>query len=76
MRFSARNVRNLCRSGSLTAAARELARCKLDSVGVQEVTRDKWGTVGARDYIFLCGKVNECYRLGTRFCTPQNGVSS
>jgi len=27
------NVRNLCRAGSLTAAARELARYKLDLVG-------------------------------------------
>jgi hypothetical protein len=56
MRFGARNVRNLCMSGSLTAAARELARCKLDSAGVQEITREKWGTVRARDYIFFVGK--------------------
>jgi hypothetical protein len=32
-----RNVRNLYRPGSLTAAARELARCKLDLVGEGEV---------------------------------------
>ena len=31
----------LCRSGSLTAAAKELARYKLDLVGVQEVRWDK-----------------------------------
>ena len=35
------NVRSLYRAGSLTAAARELARYKLDLVGVQEVRRDK-----------------------------------
>jgi len=34
------NVRSLYRSGSLTAVARELARCKLDLVGVQEVRWD------------------------------------
>ena len=37
MRFGTWNVRSLCRVGSLTAAARELARYKLDLVGVQEV---------------------------------------
>src|SRR5215469_944672 len=42
------NVRSLYRAGSLTAAARELARYKLDLVGVQEVRWDKGGTVRAR----------------------------
>jgi hypothetical protein len=35
------NVRSLYRAGSPTAAARELARYKLDLVGVQEVRWDK-----------------------------------
>jgi len=35
------NVRSLFRPGSLTAASRELARYKLDLVGVQEVRCDK-----------------------------------
>jgi len=39
----------LCREGSLTAAARELARYKLDLVGVQEVRWEKGGTVTAGD---------------------------
>jgi len=43
-------------SGSLTAAARELVRCKLDLVGVQEVRWDKWGTVRAGDCNYLYGK--------------------
>jgi hypothetical protein len=34
-------VRSLYRPGSLMAVARELAKCKLDSVGVQEVRWDK-----------------------------------
>jgi len=38
------NVRSLYRSGSLTMAASELARYKLDLVGVQEVRWDRWGT--------------------------------
>ena len=49
----------------LTAAARELARYKLDSVGVQEVRWDKGGTGRAGDYIFFYGKGNENHQLGT-----------
>jgi copper oxidase (laccase) domain-containing protein len=40
----------------LTAAARELARCKFDLVGVQEVRWDKGCTVRAEDYIFSVEK--------------------
>jgi len=59
------NVRSLYRAGSLTAAARELARCKLDLVGVQEVRWDKEGTVRAGDYSFFYGKGNENHQFGT-----------
>ena len=58
MRFGAWNVRSLCRAGSFTAAARELARCKLDLVGVQEVKCDKGGRIRAGDYHFFYGKGN------------------
>jgi len=37
MRFGTLNVRSPYRARSLTIAARELARCKLDLVGVLEV---------------------------------------
>jgi len=53
MRFGTWNVRNLYRACSLTAAARELARYKLDLVGVQEVRRDKAGTGRAGDCNFF-----------------------
>ena len=49
MRFGTWNVRSLYRAGSLTAAAREIARYKLDLVSVQEVRWDKGGTVRTRD---------------------------
>ena len=42
MRYGTWNVRSLYGAGSLTAAARELARYKLDLVGMQEVRWDKW----------------------------------
>jgi hypothetical protein len=45
--------RSLYWAGSLAAAARELARYKLDLVGVQEVRWDKEGTVKAGNYSFF-----------------------
>jgi len=47
------NVRRFYRTGLFKAAARELARYKLDVVGVQEVRWDKGGTVKAGDYNFF-----------------------
>jgi hypothetical protein len=59
------NVRSLCRVGLLSAAARELAKYKLDLVGVQEVRWDKGGTVRAGDCVFFLWKGNENNQLGT-----------
>ena len=56
MRFSTWNVRSLYRAGSFTAAATELARYKLDLVGVHEVKWEREGTVSAGDYNFFNGK--------------------
>jgi hypothetical protein len=67
---------SLYRAGSLTAAARELARYKLDLVGVQEVRWDKVDTVRAGDYIFFDVKGKEHHQLGTGFCAPQNSIGS
>jgi exonuclease III len=53
MRFGTWNVRSLHRAGALTAAARDLARYKLDLVGVQEVSWDKGGTVRGGDCNFF-----------------------
>jgi exonuclease III len=47
------NVRSLYWTGSIAAVARELARDKLDVVGVQEVRWDKEGTVKAGNYSFF-----------------------
>jgi hypothetical protein len=67
MRFGTWKVSSPYRVGSLTAAAKELARYKLDLVGVQEVSWDKEGTVKVGDYSFLYGKRNENHQLGKGF---------
>jgi len=59
------DVRSLYGSGSLTAAARELAKYKLDSVGVQEVRWDKRGSARNGGYNFFYGKGNETPHSGT-----------
>jgi hypothetical protein len=43
-------------SGSLTAVARELARYKLNLLGVQEAKWERGGTVRAWNYIFSTEK--------------------
>jgi len=66
MRFSTWNVRSLYRAGSLTAAARELARYKLDLEGVQEVSWEmSQGQIRAEDCNFFFRKGNGNNQLGT-----------
>jgi hypothetical protein len=65
MTSSTWNVSSLCRSGSLTAAARELARYKLYLVGVQEVGWDK-RTRYEQGIIFFLWKRERKSSIGNR----------
>ena len=80
MRFGTWNVRSLYRAGSFAAAAaaaaRELARYKLDLVGVQEVRWDREDTIRAGDYNFFYGKRNKNHQLGIGFSVHHRIVSA
>jgi hypothetical protein len=53
---------------SLMTFSRELSKCKLNLVGVQEVRWEGGGTEPAGDYTLFHGKGNENHELGTAFC--------
>ena len=73
MRFGTWNVMSLYTSGSLTTVARELAKYKLDLVGVQEVRWDRRRHCKSRGYIFFWGE-KKLFDGNRIFGTPQNRV--
>jgi hypothetical protein len=74
MRFATWSVGSLYRAGSFTVTARELARYKLDFVGVQEVSWDKGATVRAGDYNFSMEKETKIIKWEQDFCLHQRIV--
>jgi len=54
--------------------ARELAKCKLDLVGVQEVRWDIGGTVRVGDYIISMEKEMKIINCKQDFFTPQKSI--
>jgi exonuclease III len=75
-RFGTWNVRSLYRSGFLKTVSGELAKYKLDLVGVQEVRRDKGGTEPAGDYALFYGNGNADHHLGTGFLVHKRIISA
>jgi exonuclease III len=75
MRLGTWNVRGLYRAGSLVTVSKELSKCRLDLVGVQEVRWDNDGTEPAGEYIFFYGKGNENHELGTGFFVHKRIIS-
>jgi hypothetical protein len=67
MRFDTWIVRSLYKVGSLMTGSRELARYKLDLVGVQEVRWEGGGIEPAGEYTFSYGKGNDNHELDTGF---------
>jgi hypothetical protein len=61
MRFDTWKFRDLCRSSSLTAAVRELARYQSDLVGVQELGWEREDTVLAGDLLFSVEKETKTF---------------
>jgi hypothetical protein len=68
--------RSLYRAGSLKTVSRELARYKLDLVGVQEVRWEGSGTEPVGEYTFFCGKGNENHELGIGFLVHKRIIST
>ena len=67
VRFGTWKVRSLYRADSLSIVIRELARYKLELLGVQEVSYEKAGMVSAGDSNFFYGKWKENHQMGTGF---------
>jgi hypothetical protein len=74
-RFGTWNVRSLYRSGSLKMISGELAKYKLDLVGVQ-VRWDKGGTEPEGDYTFFYGNGHADHREGTSFFVHKRIISA
>jgi hypothetical protein len=70
------NVRSFNGTDLLKTVARELGKCKLDLVGVQEITWEKGGTERAEDCTLFCEEGNGDHQLGTGFFVQKRIVSA
>jgi hypothetical protein len=56
MRFGKWNIRSLYRANSLITFAKEISKCKLDLVEVEQIRWERGGTKSESEYIFSYGK--------------------
>jgi hypothetical protein len=75
MRFGLWNVRNFYREGSLMTVSRELARYKIDLVGVQ-VRWEGGGTEPVGEHTFFYCTGNDNHELGTGFFVHERTISA
>jgi hypothetical protein len=76
IRFGTWNVRSMYKAGSLKTVWRELARYKLNLVGVQEVRWEGGGTEPAGEYTFFYEKRNKNHELGTGIFVHKSFISA
>jgi hypothetical protein len=76
MRCGTWNVKSLYRAGSIPTVTKELARYKLDLVGVQEAKWEGGGTEPAGEYLFFNRKGNENQELDTGFLVHKRIISA
>jgi exonuclease III len=65
MRFGTWNVNTVYRLGAIKSVVGELAKCKLDLVGVQDVRWEGEGYQRVENYIFFYGIGNVNHQQGT-----------
>jgi hypothetical protein len=58
MRFGTWNIRSLYTAGLLMTVVKEISKCELHLMGIQEVRWDRGGTKTAGGYTFFYGKGN------------------
>jgi hypothetical protein len=76
MRYDMWNAKRLHRAGSLMTVAKEISKCKLDLVGVEEVRWDGGGTEPAGKYTFFYGKGNENHESARGFFVHKRVISA
>jgi hypothetical protein len=64
------------RAGSIMTVLKELSKCKLDLVGVQEARWVRGGTELAGEYAFFYQHGNENHELDTRFFVYKRIIST